>query len=227
MMMRVLSVLMVVSTILSFSAVEAFSMMSMTAESKPSDISSRRGFFSTTAVVATTSAAIATSILPVSSAVAAGPTIYNLDSSPGLKYAITKEVKTGRFPQQGDIVSIEYTGYLSNGAIFDATHAEGTGKQLVFLLGSSNVNTGINAMVAEMRVGQKVQAIVPPEYAFGDKGTLVTHQDGPNNNNSNNNEGFQSIPKICCSHSPYPFFITLQLYFCCYLNTYIHLFFMF
>jgi len=165
---------MVVSTILSLSAVEAFSMMSMKAEQpRQQDIASRRGFFSTTAVVATTSAAIATSILPVPPAVAAGPTIYNLDSSPGLKYAITKEVKTGRFPQQGDIVSIEYTGYLSNGAIFDATHAEGTGKQLVFLLGSSNVNTGINAMVAEMRVGQKVQAIIPPEYAFGDKGICL------------------------------------------------------
>jgi len=165
---------MVVSTILSLSAVEAFSMMSMKAEQpRQQDIASRRGFFSTTAVVATTSAAIATSILPVPPAVAAGPTIYNLDSSPGLKYAITKEVKTGRFPQQGDIVSIEYTGYLSNGAIFDATHAEGTGKQLVFLLGSSNVNTGINAMLAEMRVGQKVQAIIPPEYAFGDKGICL------------------------------------------------------
>ena len=175
---------MVVSTILSLSAVEAFSMMSMKAEQpRQQDIASRRGFFSTTAVVAATSAAIATSILPVPPAVAAGPTIYNLDSSPGLKYAITKEVKTGRFPQQGDIVSIEYTGYLSNGAIFDATHKEGTGKQLVFLLGSSNVNTGINAMVAEMRVGQKVQAIIPPEYAFGDKGTLVAHKHGPNNNN--------------------------------------------
>lgn len=32
-------------------------------------------------------------------------------------------------------------------------------------------------MVAEMKVGQKVQAIIPPERAFGDKGICIEDKD--------------------------------------------------
>ena len=32
---------------------------------------------------------------------------------------------------------------------------------------------GINEMVRNMEVGQKVQAIVPPDLAFGDKGICI------------------------------------------------------
>jgi FKBP-type peptidyl-prolyl cis-trans isomerase len=42
--------------------------------------------------------------------------------------------------------------------------------RLSFSFKSNAVNKGINSMVAEMKVGQKVQAIIPPELAFGEKG---------------------------------------------------------
>ena len=44
---------------------------------------------------------------------------------------------------------------------------------LGFELGGSAVIKGINDMVKEMGVGQKVQAIIPPELAFGDKGICI------------------------------------------------------
>ena len=86
--------------------------------------------------------------------------------------------KLKRFPnkrpfQEGDIVAIEYTGYLTSGSIFDGTHAEGKQNALLFKFGSSAVTDGINAMVSEMKVGQKVQAIIPPALAFGDKGICL------------------------------------------------------
>ena len=62
----------------------------------------------------------------------AAPIIYNLDN--GVKYAITQEVTKGSYPRAGDIIAIEYTGYLSNGAIFDATHS-GKKNALLFQLG--------------------------------------------------------------------------------------------
>jgi FKBP-type peptidyl-prolyl cis-trans isomerase len=46
-------------------------------------------------------------------------------------------------------------------------------KALVFELGGNAVIEGINEMVKEMEVGQKVQAIIPPELAFGDKGICI------------------------------------------------------
>jgi FKBP-type peptidyl-prolyl cis-trans isomerase len=116
--------------------------------------------------------------LAVSPAFAApAPEIFK--TSKGIKYAvIAPAVKNlgviGGIPQKGDIVAIEYTGYLSNGQIFDATHALGKKNTLVFELGGSAVIDGINEMVLNMDgAGQKVQAIIPAELAFGDKGLCL------------------------------------------------------
>ena len=96
-----------------------------------STTSSRRGFFS---AAATSVGAVATAAVlqPVGSAVA-GPQIFNLDN--GIKYAVTQDVTKGSYAQEGDIIAIEYTGYLTNGAIFDATHSIGKKNALLFKLG--------------------------------------------------------------------------------------------
>jgi len=73
----------------------------------------------------------------------------------------------------GDIVAIDYTGYLANGQIFDATHAEGKGATLAFKLGSSGVIPGLEEVVSKMVVGQKVQAIIPSDLAYGEKGVCL------------------------------------------------------
>jgi FKBP-type peptidyl-prolyl cis-trans isomerase len=150
----------------------AFS-MSMVSENKPT----RRTFMANAA--STAAAVITASTLQSTGAANAAPTIYNLNS--GIKYAILKEApKTsfldggqGIYPEGGDIVAIEYTGYLTSGVIFDGTHSEGKSNALLFKLGSPVVIDGITKMVAEMKVGQKVQAIIPPELAFGDKGICI------------------------------------------------------
>lgn len=161
-MMRVYSLIAFTFTSVFFvrTKVEAFSLSMIAEQQSPS----RRGFLSITA----TSVVTAASLQPTVKAEAAAPTIYNLES--GVKYAITKDSKESYYPQKGDIVAIEYTGYLSNGVIFDSTHSEGKKNVLLFKLGSPVVNVGVNSMISEMRVQQKAQAIIPPELAFGDKG---------------------------------------------------------
>ena len=57
--------------------------------------------------------------------------------------------------------------------IFDATHAEGKKNALLFKLGSTAVIPGLNDLVANMQVGEKVQAIIPPELAFGEEGICL------------------------------------------------------
>ena len=57
---------------------------------------------------------LSTSTMP-SPVLAASPEIVKTEN--GIKYAITKAASTGIVPQQGDIVAIEYTGYLSNGQV--------------------------------------------------------------------------------------------------------------
>mmetsp|Transcript_69480 Transcript_69480/g.194850 ORF Transcript_69480/g.194850 Transcript_69480/m.194850 type:complete len:189 (-) Transcript_69480:121-687(-) len=129
---------------------------------------SRRSFM--TSAASSAAAVIGSSVVQRIEPANAAPTIYKLDS--GIKYAVIKDSTKG-YPQPGDIVAIEYTGYLTNGAIFDATHGEGKQNALLFKLGTTAVIPGINQMVSEMKVGQKVQAIIPPELAFGDKGICL------------------------------------------------------
>ena len=144
--------------------------------------STRRDFFSkivtttTGAASAAAAAAAAFNPSPVNAATTTTPQIYNLPS--GIKYAVLKDSSKGsNYPQQGDIIAIEYTGYLTSGQIFDASHSEGKQNALLFKLGSTAVIPGINEMVSEMKVGQKVQAIIPPSLAFGDKGICLDKEE--------------------------------------------------
>ena len=64
-------------------------------------------------------------------------------------------------------------GYLSNGQIFDGTHGEGKNNLLTFRLGEDVIVEGLTEMLGYMGQGQKVQVIVPPKLAFGDKGLCL------------------------------------------------------
>jgi len=132
----------------------------------PSGSSSRRAFLRT-APAAIAAAATVSQMNPSSPALAA-PEIKTTDDGK-IKYAVVKTAQDKGAPLKGDIVAIEYTGYLTNGQIFDATHAEGKKNALMFELGGTAVIEGINDVVQEMGVGEKVQAIIPSELAFGDK----------------------------------------------------------
>ena len=79
--------------------------------------SSRRSFLANVGTTAAGAAGIvvATSTSMPSPVLAASPEILKTEN--GIKYAITKATSTGNIPQQGDIVAIEYTGYLSNGQV--------------------------------------------------------------------------------------------------------------
>ena len=74
----------------------------------------RRAFVTkSTAFVAT--AGIATSVVGTKATLAA----TEISTLPcGIKYATLKPPKDNKKPQTGDIVAIEYTGYLTDGTIF-------------------------------------------------------------------------------------------------------------
>lgn len=144
---------------------DAFSLSMQAADTS----SSRRAFL--TKATAGTAAVVAAATTSASPALA-GPQIYSTPT--GVKYAILKEPqKKGASPQQGDIVAIEYTGYLTDGRIFDATHQEGKQNALLFKFGSDTIIQGLTDVIQEMSVGQKVQAIIPASLAFGEKGICI------------------------------------------------------
>merc|ERR1712157_125132 len=100
------------------------------------------------------------------------PTIYTTTN--GVKYAIINKSKKDNKPLKGDFVAIEYTGYLINGKIFDATHSKGKSNALLFQLGSTAVIPGINEVILQgMDVGDSIQAIIPSDLAYGSKGICI------------------------------------------------------
>lgn len=73
-------------------------------------------------------------------------------------------VGTGPVVVTGQMVSIIYTGWLSNGTKFDSNVG---GTPLTFQLGAGQVIEGFDDALAGVRVGGQRQLIIPPNLGFG------------------------------------------------------------
>lgn len=85
--------------------------------------------------------------------------------SSNLQKQILKE-GSGNTPQQGTQVSVHYTGYLTNGQIFDSSRNRG--QPFSFTLGVGQVIRGWDLCVASMKQGEMCRLTCPPEYGYGD-----------------------------------------------------------
>lgn len=85
----------------------------------------------------------------------------------GLKYA-DLEVGDGPAPENGQTVSVHYTGWLEDGTKFDSSLDRG--QPFSFVLGEGRVIRGWDEGVATMKVGGKRQLVIPPELAYGERG---------------------------------------------------------
>ena len=87
---------------------------------------------------------------------------------PGL---IIKDLKvgTGEEAVAGKTVTVNYTGKLTNGTVFDSSLKPGR-TPFVFTLGGGQVIKGWDLGVAGMKVGGKRQLTISPELGYGSAG---------------------------------------------------------
>jgi FKBP-type peptidyl-prolyl cis-trans isomerase len=85
----------------------------------------------------------------------------------GLKYQDVK-VGTGAVAKDGDTVSVQYTGYLLDGTVFDSSLKTGT--PFSFQLGGHQVIQGWDQGVAGMKEGGQRKLIIPSDLAYGPGG---------------------------------------------------------
>jgi len=85
----------------------------------------------------------------------------------GLQY-YDFEVGDGATPTEGQIVSVHYTGWLTDGTKFDSSLDRGDPIQ--FSLGVGQVIPGWDEGVSTMQVGGKRQLIIPADLAYGSGG---------------------------------------------------------
>ncbi len=91
---------------------------------------------------------------------------YSVTDS-GLKYFDFAE-GDGPMPEEGQVVSIHYTGWLEDGTKFDSSLDYGI--PFVFPVGQDYLVPGWEEGIASMKVGGKRQLVIPAELAFGDEG---------------------------------------------------------
>jgi FKBP-type peptidyl-prolyl cis-trans isomerase len=77
-------------------------------------------------------------------------------------------VGTGAVAQAGDTVSVNYTGKLQDGTVFDTSVGKAP---FQFTLGASQVIPGWDQGLVGMKVGGKRILIIPPNLAYGAQGS--------------------------------------------------------
>ncbi|MDR4989165.1 MAG: FKBP-type peptidyl-prolyl cis-trans isomerase [Bacteroidales bacterium] len=86
----------------------------------------------------------------------------------GLQIIIVEE-GTGELPVQGSVLIVHYTGYLSNGVLFDSSVQRET--PFRFMLGTGQVLRGWDEGFTMLRKGSRARLIIPPHLAYGERGT--------------------------------------------------------
>lgn len=91
-------------------------------------------------------------------------------TSSGLTYW---EIKIGGGPSvaKGRAVKIHYTAWLETGKKFDSS--VDAGQPVIFLAGAGQVIKGWDEAVVGMKVGGKRQVRIPPQLAYGSRGTAL------------------------------------------------------
>ena len=90
-----------------------------------------------------------------------------VETPSGLKYIILEE-GDGEKPKKGQKVKVHYTGKLEDGTVFDSSVQRGV--PIEFTLGVGQVIKGWDEGIADMKVGEKRQLIIPPDLGYGARG---------------------------------------------------------
>lgn len=85
----------------------------------------------------------------------------------GLKYQ-DLVVGKGSSPKPGQVVTVNYTGMLTNGTVFDASSRHGG--TFDFPIGQGQVIKGWDEGVITMKVGGTRKLIIPPSLGYGPQG---------------------------------------------------------
>lgn len=90
-----------------------------------------------------------------------------MTSPGGVKIQVVKE-GDGPVPKAGQLVTVHYTGTLSDGKKFDSSRDRG--EPFSFPLGAGQVIRGWDEALAMMKIGSRAMITIPPELGYGARG---------------------------------------------------------
>lgn len=91
----------------------------------------------------------------------------DIDTSDLGIYYILKTEGEGPLAQIGDTLSLEYTGYLLDGQIFDASAYHHTDSTWEFVFKENQLIQGFSDGISLMNKGAEIDMIIPSAFAYG------------------------------------------------------------
>lgn len=85
----------------------------------------------------------------------------------GVRHVVV-DAGRGKSPKQGDILTLHYSGYLSDGRIFDSSVYRGEAFEVI--AGNGTLIPGWESTLMRMKAGERRIAFIPPNLAFGEAG---------------------------------------------------------
>lgn len=95
---------------------------------------------------------------------------WDIDTTEMGIYYIVHEEGEGPLALEGDSLSLEYTGYLIGGLIFDASSYHYEDRTWEFVLHADELIPGFANGISVMNKGAVIDMIIPSQYAYGEKG---------------------------------------------------------
>jgi peptidylprolyl isomerase len=90
-----------------------------------------------------------------------------IETKTGLKYIIIDE-GYGKYPRVNEIITVDYTGFLSTGKIFDSSVKKK--KPFKFIFGQDEVLDAWEVGLKNIKEGGIIKLIIPSELAYGESG---------------------------------------------------------
>ena len=95
-------------------------------------------------------------------------TTDTITTESGLKYLVVKKSNNPTKAEKGMMVDVHYTGFLTDGKVFDSSIERGN--PISFELGTGSVIKGWDEGIALMNIGDKYRLIIPADLGYGANG---------------------------------------------------------
>ncbi|KAG4441296.1 hypothetical protein IFR05_003224 [Cadophora sp. M221] len=86
----------------------------------------------------------------------------------GLTIEVVRSVYCSLKTKNGDLISVNYNGTLTDGKLFDSSYGGSSPQPFVFQIGAGEVIKGWELGLLDMCIGDQRKLTLPPAFGYGD-----------------------------------------------------------